>query len=66
MITQCCLILLQVKHPQRDLPIEISVGLSICCTLYMLISCVFIGLVPYYAMDPDIPISSAFSSHGLH
>ncbi|XP_021717076.1 cationic amino acid transporter 2, vacuolar-like isoform X1 [Chenopodium quinoa] len=56
----------EVKHPQRDLPIGIAAALSICCALYMLVSIVVIGLVPYYAMDPDTPISSAFSSHGLH
>lgn len=56
---------LQVKNPQRDLPLGIGAALSICCTLYMLVSAVIVGLVPYYAMDPDTPISSAFSSHGL-
>ncbi|KAG5556206.1 hypothetical protein RHGRI_006728 [Rhododendron griersonianum] len=40
-------------------------ALSICCSLYMLVSIVIVGLVPYYAMDPDTPISSAFASHGM-
>lgn len=56
----------EVKNPQRDLPVGIAVALSICCTLYMLVSVVIVGLVPYYAMDPDTPISSAFASHGMH
>lgn len=56
---------LQVKNPQKDLPVGIGFALSICCTLYMLVSVVIVGLVPYYAMDPDTPISSAFSSHGM-
>lgn len=56
----------QVKNPQRDLPMGIGLALSICCALYMLVSAVIVGLVPYYAMDPDTPISSAFASHGLH
>uniref|UniRef100_A0A6N2N037 Amino acid transporter transmembrane domain-containing protein n=1 Tax=Salix viminalis TaxID=40686 RepID=A0A6N2N037_SALVM len=30
-----------------------------CCCLYMMVSVVIVGLVPYYAMDPDTPISSA-------
>lgn len=55
-----------MKHPQRDLPLGIAAALSICCALYMLVSIVVIGLVPYFAMDPDTPISSAFTSHGLH
>ncbi|MQM05094.1 hypothetical protein Taro_037903 [Colocasia esculenta] len=54
-----------VKNPQRDLPLGIGVALSVCCILYMLVSIVVIGLVPYFAMDPDTPISSAFASHGM-
>ncbi|GER52592.1 cationic amino acid transporter [Striga asiatica] len=56
----------EVKNPQRDLPMGIGFALSICCTLYMLVSAVIVGLVPYYQMDPDTPISSAFSAHGIH
>ncbi|CAA0837354.1 Cationic amino acid transporter 2- vacuolar [Striga hermonthica] len=56
----------EVKNPQRDLPMGIGFALSICCTLYMLVSAVIVGLVPYYKMDPDTPISSAFSAHGIH
>lgn len=44
----------------------IGLALSICCALYMLVSAVIVGLVPYYAMDPDTPISSAFASHGCN
>ncbi|CAL5356830.1 unnamed protein product [Camellia sinensis] len=55
----------EVKNPQRDLPLGIAAALSICCMLYMLVSVVIVGLVPYYAMDPDTPISSAFASHGM-
>ncbi|XP_022853168.1 cationic amino acid transporter 2, vacuolar-like [Olea europaea var. sylvestris] len=55
----------EVKNPQRDLPMGIGIALSICCTLYMLVSAIIVGLVPYYAMDPDTPISSAFASHGM-
>ncbi|PIA59868.1 hypothetical protein AQUCO_00400618v1 [Aquilegia coerulea] len=55
----------EVKNPQRDLPLGIGIALSICCSLYMLVSVVIVGLVPYSAMDPDTPISSAFASHGM-
>ncbi|KAA8538915.1 hypothetical protein F0562_025607 [Nyssa sinensis] len=54
-----------VKNPQRDLPLGIRATLSICCMLYMLVFVVIVGLVPYYAMDPDTPISSTFASHGM-
>lgn len=56
---------LQVKNPQRDLPIGIGIALSLCCILYMLVSAVIVGLVPYYALDPDTPISSAFAHYGM-
>ncbi|XP_027067172.1 cationic amino acid transporter 2, vacuolar-like [Coffea arabica] len=56
----------EVKNPQRDLPMGIGFALSICCTLYMLVSAVIVGLVPYYSMDPDTPISSAFAAHGIN
>lgn len=55
----------EVKNPQRDLPLGIGIALFICCSLYMMVSVVIVGLVPYYAMDPDTPISSAFASHGM-
>ncbi|XP_011624287.1 cationic amino acid transporter 2, vacuolar isoform X2 [Amborella trichopoda] len=55
----------EVKNPQRDLPLGIGLALAICCVLYMLVSAVIVGLVPYYAMDPDTPISSAFASQGM-
>ncbi|KAB2049483.1 hypothetical protein ES319_A13G179800v1 [Gossypium barbadense] len=55
----------EAKNPKRDLPLGIALSLSICCCLYMLVSIVIVGLVPYYAMDPDTPISSAFASNGM-
>ena len=54
-----------MKNPQRDLPLGIGAALSISCILYMLVSVVIVGLVPYYSMDPDTPISTAFASHGM-
>ncbi|XP_020961256.1 cationic amino acid transporter 2, vacuolar-like [Arachis ipaensis] len=56
----------EVKNPQRNLPLGIGGALFLCCGLYMMISIVVVGLVPYYAIDPDTPISSAFAKHGMH
>ncbi|KAG6480908.1 cationic amino acid transporter 2, vacuolar-like [Zingiber officinale] len=56
----------EVKHPQRDLPLGIATSLSVCCLLYMAVSAVVVGLVPYFAMDPDTPISSAFTRNDVH
>ncbi|XAR69894.1 hypothetical protein NMG60_11001651 [Bertholletia excelsa] len=55
----------EVKNPQKDLPLGIVVALGICCILYMLVSAVIVGLVPYYALNPDTPISSTFASYGM-
>ena len=55
----------QVKNPQRDLPRGMGLTLSLCCFLSMMVSAVIVGLVPYYAMDPDTPISSAFAQYGM-
>lgn len=55
----------EVKNPQKDLPLGIGMSLSLCCILYMLVSIVIVGLVPYYSLNPDTPISSAFSSNGM-
>lgn len=54
-----------MKNPQRDLPLGIGLALSICCTLYMLVSVVIVGLVPYYQLNADTPITSAFAEHGM-
>ncbi|XP_023543445.1 cationic amino acid transporter 4, vacuolar-like [Cucurbita pepo subsp. pepo] len=55
----------EMKNPQRDLPLGIGLTMLICSVLYMLVSTVIVGLVPYYALDPDTPISSAFASYGV-
>ncbi|GLT87473.1 hypothetical protein SLE2022_055550 [Rubroshorea leprosula] len=55
----------EVKNPQKGLPLGIGMALSLCCILYMLVSVVIIGLVPYDSLNPDTPISSAFSTNGM-
>ncbi|KAF3326700.1 cationic amino acid transporter 2, vacuolar-like isoform X2 [Carex littledalei] len=56
----------EVKNPKRDLPWGIGLTVSLCCTVYMMVSVVIVGLVPYPAMDPDTPISTAFVENGMH
>jgi len=55
----------QVKNPQRDLPLGMGLTLSLCCFLYMMVSAVVVGLVPYHTIDPNTPISSAFGQYGM-
>jgi len=58
-------VLSQVKNPQRDLPLGIGLALFICGGLYILVSGVIVGLIPYNMMDPDTPMSTAFSENGM-
>lgn len=55
----------EVKNPQRDLPLGIGLSLFICGGLYILVSGVIVGLIPYNMMDPDTPMSTAFSENGM-
>ena len=56
----------ETKNPQRDLPIGIIGSLAISTFLYVAISIVLVGMVPYQLIDLDAPISDAFGQHGLH
>ncbi|KAJ7568002.1 hypothetical protein O6H91_01G015300 [Diphasiastrum complanatum] len=55
----------EVKRPQRDLPLGIGLALLICSSLYMAVSAVIVGIVPYQLMNPDTPMSSAFSDNHI-
>lgn len=55
----------EVKNPKKDLPLGVGISLSLSCLLYMVLSFVIVGLVPYYDLDKDTPISSAFSEYGV-
>lgn len=54
-----------MRNPQRDLPLGIGISLFICGMLYTAVSAVIVGLVPYYELDADTPISSAFARYGM-
>ncbi|HZZ81398.1 MAG TPA: amino acid permease, partial [Gemmataceae bacterium] len=53
-------------RPQRDVPIGILASLGICTVLYILVSAVITGMVPYYAIDTSAAIASAFTDLGEH
>lgn len=55
----------EVKKPQRDLPLGIGLSLLACATLYILVSIVIVGIVPYYSLDPDTPMSQAFAQFNM-
>lgn len=54
----------EVKNPQRDLPIGIIASLLICTVLYVAVSAVITGMVPYQLIDAGAPLAAAFGSVG--
>lgn len=48
-------------NPQRDLPFGILASLVICTILYLCVSAVLTGMVPYYIIDVKAAMASAFS-----
>jgi basic amino acid/polyamine antiporter, APA family len=53
------------RNPQRDLPIGILGSLAICTILYILVSQIMTGIVPYNKLDPEAPMASVFHDVGL-
>ncbi|GJN35558.1 hypothetical protein PR202_gb24346 [Eleusine coracana subsp. coracana] len=41
-------------------------GVVTVLNCFVMLFVIIAGLVPYFAMDPDTPISSAFARHGMH
>ena len=55
----------ECKQPQRDLPIGIIGSLSISTMLYVAVSLVLVGLVPYQQLDGEVGVAAAFGANGL-
>jgi len=51
----------EAVRPQRDVPLAILVSLGLCTVLYIAVSAVITGLVPYPTIDDKAPIAKAFS-----
>lgn len=56
----------EAKNPQKDVPIGIVASLVICTILYVAVVAVLTGMVPYYQIDPNAGVSSAFAARNLH
>jgi APA family basic amino acid/polyamine antiporter len=50
----------EAKNPKRDVPIGIVASLVICTILYVAVVAVLTGMVPFYKIDPNAGVSSAF------
>jgi APA family basic amino acid/polyamine antiporter len=55
----------EARNPKRDVPIGIISSLLICTILYILVSGVLTGMVPYDQINKDAPVSDAFVQRGL-
>jgi len=53
----------EAKHPQRDVPIGILGSLIICTVLYIAMSAVLTGLLPYPKLDDAAPVATALLAH---
>ncbi len=56
----------ETRNPRRDLPIGILGSLAICTVLYILVSQIMTGIVPYNELDPEAPMASVFRDIGLN
>jgi APA family basic amino acid/polyamine antiporter len=56
----------ECKNPERDLPIGIIGSLIICTVLYVAVSLVLTGIVPYPTLDNAEPLARALRDNGSH
>ncbi len=55
----------ETKNPKRDLPIGIVGSLAICILVYVLVSAVLTGLVPYKELNVSAPIAIAVNKMSM-
>jgi APA family basic amino acid/polyamine antiporter len=55
----------EAKNPQRDMPIGIIGSLLVCTVLYILVSGIATGVVPYAQLDVPDPIAVAADRAGM-
>ncbi|MCC7134160.1 MAG: amino acid permease, partial [Gemmatimonadales bacterium] len=55
----------EAKNPQRDMPFGIIASLLICTLLYIVVSAIATGVVPYQQLDVPDPIAKVADAAGL-
>lgn len=55
----------EAKNPAKDVPIGIIASLIICTILYIAVSAVLTGMVPYKEINIDAPVVDAFRRAGM-
>jgi basic amino acid/polyamine antiporter, APA family len=53
----------EAKNPQRGMPIGMLGSLGVCTILYILMSSVMTGLVPFQKLDDAAPVAVALEAH---
>jgi APA family basic amino acid/polyamine antiporter len=54
----------EAKNPQRDMPVGILGSLLICTVLYVLVSAILTGIVPYANLNVPAPLALAINATG--
>jgi basic amino acid/polyamine antiporter, APA family len=52
----------EARHPQKDLPRAVLLSLAISMALYLAVSLVLTGMVPYAALNSPAPVDAAFAA----
>jgi len=55
----------EARNPQRDMPIGIIVSLLVCTVLYLVVSAVATGVMPYTELDVPDPIAKVADHAGM-
>jgi basic amino acid/polyamine antiporter, APA family len=53
----------EAKNPQRDVPFGILTSLIVCTILYVLMSAVLTGMLPYPKLNDAAPVAAALEAH---
>jgi APA family basic amino acid/polyamine antiporter len=54
----------EAKRPNRDVPFAILASLGVCTLLYLGVSAVITGMVPYPEINPEAAVAAAFRIRG--
>ena len=55
----------EVRNPRKDIPFGVVLTLAVGTALYVGAALVIVGMVPWYALDQNTPVASAFAKVGL-
>jgi basic amino acid/polyamine antiporter, APA family len=56
----------EARNPQRDLPRAVLLSLAVSMALYLAVSLVLTGMVPYAQLNSPAPVDAAFRAIGLN